>query len=188
MEILPIHIDGDPILKQKCAEVSNTPKVKEMVTKMFNTLQSTKTGVGLAAPQVGLPFRIIIIGNEKARILPVAFINPEIIQMKGARRKDMEGCLSVPGVFARVERAQKIKIKYYDTNFNEHVTNFKQFEARVIQHEYDHLDGIEFYDRVGSAEYGEVLGKVEELRKGNIPTVDYEIIYHESHGPNKKND
>ena len=111
------------------------------------------------------------------RLLPQIIINPEIIQLKGARRKDFETCLSVPGIRARVERWQKVKIKYYDLNFCEYVELFKNFEARVVQHELDHLDGIEFYDRISKDELKKIIGSIEKLRRGEIPKLDYKITH-----------
>lgn len=176
--ILPIYIDGHPVLKQKCEAIpKDYPGLKDIAGKMHTTLDKTKIGVGMAAPQVGIPIRLFILGgtNEHSPMERRTFINPKIILFKGARRKDFEGCLSVPKITARVERYQKIRVKYYDTDFNEHVEGFKNFEARVIQHEYDHLSGIEFYDRISKVEYEKIIGGIERLRKGDLPSLEYEV-------------
>lgn len=177
-KILPIYIDGHPVLKQKCDMIpKDYPGLKDIVEKMHATLDKTKIGVGMAAPQVGIPIRLFVLGgtNENSPVQRKTFINPKIILFKGARRKDFEGCLSVPKLTARVERYQKIRVKYYDLDFNEHVEAFKNFEARVIQHEYDHLDGIEFYDRISKEELNKIIGGIERLRKGEIPALEYEV-------------
>lgn len=176
--ILPIHIEGDPILREKCIDISSTYLgLKGFIERMHKTLDATGTGVGLAAPQVGRPVNIFIMGgnNPNVKIPRITFINPEIVQSKGSRKKDFEGCLSVPGVHARVERWQKIKIKYLDENLKEKIRTFKGFEARIIQHEFDHILGISFHERISRDEYIKIENKLEKLRNGDIPKVDYLI-------------
>ncbi len=177
LKILPICIDGNPVLRLKCGLVYPNFELRNIVDNMFYTLDATKTGVGMASSQVGIPVRLFILGgtNEYRPMQRKVFINPKIILFKGARRKDFESCLSVPGITARVERWQKIKIKYYDLDFNEHIELFKSFEARVIQHELDHLDGIQFYDRISKVELEKIIGSIEGLRRGEVPKLDYKI-------------
>ncbi len=187
---LPILIEGNPILKRKCEEVSPAyPNLQEIIYQMCNTLDSTNTGVGLAAPQVGVTLRMFILGGKGRHVsgdgsrvmMPrITFINPEIIEFKGAKRKDAEGCLSVPGVYARVERHQKIKIKYFDENFEEQIKTFKGFQARVVQHEYDHMDGIKFYDRLTPEALKGIQPKLDELRMGKVPKLEYIIKRNEA--------
>ena len=181
IKILPIYIEGDPILKQICEDIAPSyVDLKNLVESMHITLDATKVGVGLAAPQIGRNIRLFIIGgvNEKNPMPKKVFINPELITLKGSRKMDWEGCLSVPKVGARVERWQKVRIKYYDTDFNEHIEMFKNFEARVIQHEFDHLSGIEFYDKIRKEELEKIIWNIEELRRGKFPDLSYEIETH----------
>ncbi len=177
-KILSILIEGNPILRQKCVEVTpDYTGLKSIVERMHTTLDATKIGVGLSAPQIGISINLFILGgtNEMRLMQRKVFINPEVIKFKGARRKDFESCLSVPGITARVERWQKIKIKYYDLDFNEHIELFKGFEARVIQHEYDHTLGVSFHERLTKDEYIKIEKQLQEIRIGNIPEVDYLI-------------
>ncbi len=177
-KILPIYIDGHPVLREKCEMIHRDHiGLKDIIEKMHATLDKTKIGVGLAASQVGMPIRLFILGgaNENSPMKRRVFINPKIILFKGARRKDFESCLSVPKISARVERYQKIRVRYRDIDFNEHVEGFKNFEARVIQHEYDHLNGIQFYDRISKVEYERIIGRIEDLRGGELPSLEYEV-------------
>lgn len=181
IELYPIRIEGDPVLRTKCEEVTKDyVGLDYVIERMHATLDSTETGVGLAAPQVGLPIRLFILGGlDRPKKV---FINPEILVMKGSKPKDTEGCLSIPKVFARVERSQKVKLKYFDENFVEHTTMFKGFEARVIQHEFDHLEGIEFYDRIPKEALSKIQRQIDEIRKGNVSSsLPYKIYYHETH-------
>lgn len=176
---LPIYIYGEDILRKPCKDVSSVYPIKNLVEDMIHTLKLTKTGTGLAAPQIGISMRIFIVGIRKSARGEMefkAFINPEILQLKGARKTDEEGCLSIPKVFARVERSQKIKVKYLDVDFNEHTETFKGFDARIIQHEFDHLCGILFIDNLQKQEHDKIKYKVQEIKK-EMPKVDYKIEY-----------
>ena len=176
-EILPIRIDGDPILRVKCRIVTKEDDPVGKIKLMYNTLEFIKSGVGLAAPQTGYGLRMFIIGGSSAGAPKhETFVNPEILEFKGVVKLDTEGCLSVPGVFARVPRYSKIVIKYYDTDFKEYIKVFKNFDARVIQHEYDHLNGVEFYDKISPIEFAKVRRNIDSLRNGDIPDTGYETI------------
>lgn len=169
-ETFEIRIDGDPVLREVCSEIdSDYPNLREFVEKMYNTLDGTKNGVGLAAPQVGEAIRLFIfggvnIGSPERKV----FINPEIIEFKGAEKMDLESCLSVPGVSARVKRWQKVIVKYYDLDFKEYTKMFKNFEARIVQHEFDHLEGIEFYDRISKEDLEKIQYKIDALRNKKL--------------------
>ncbi len=179
-KVLPILIEGNPILRQKCEPITpDYPNLKKFIANMYATLEATATGVGLAAPQVGKTIRLFILGGgPKHSYMPkITFINPEIITMKGSRHKEYEGCLSVPKIYGIVERWQKVKINYLDEDFNEQIKIFKNFEARVIQHEYDHMNGIEFYDEphMSIDDFKRIGFAINALRNGKIPKVDYKI-------------
>ena len=177
-EIFKLHVDGDPVLRQVCEEITKDyPNLKEVVQKMHNTLESTDKGVGLAAPRVGLPIRMFILGSNLGS---KTFINPEVT-LKGKIKKGNEGCLSVPGVWADVDRNAIVKVKYYDENFVLHNEKFRGFEAVVIQHEFDHLNGVEFYDHVDEKVLNELLPDIENLRKGEFPDTGNDYFKHKNH-------
>ncbi len=141
-----VYTYGSPVLRKKGQKVKNIDKKLEKIIKeMFFTMQHTKPqGVGLAATQVGVPllFFVYKIENEEGVV-----INPEILERKGKNLFE-EGCLSVPGVYAKVERPEIIIVRYYDTNGKKHEEEVKDFKARVFQHEIDHLNGVIFTDYV----------------------------------------
>jgi len=152
MSILPITLYGDEILKKKAKPVKNIDgSIKTLVEDMFQTMYNAD-GVGLAANQVGSSHSIFVIdlkpieGFEKHP--PVVMINPKILELSENIVDIEEGCLSVPYVRAKVARPQGIKIKYYDLEQNELVLERDDFLARVIQHEFDHLQGFYFTDRL----------------------------------------
>jgi len=167
----PILIDGHPILRQKCDPIeANSKDLQTIIKRMFVTLNSTSTGLGIAAPQVGLPVNLFVLGGQ---MLEKVFINPEIIKRKGSQKKDFEGCLSVPSVYARVERHDTIVIKWLDENWEEHTQKFSGFIARVIQHECDHLEGIEFYDRITPHEMTKIKLSIDKIQRGELPNLEY---------------
>lgn len=172
--IYPILIDGSEELSQVCDPIEqNSPDLQTIIQRMFVTLDSTPNGVGLSAPQIGLPVRMFILGKGLA---DKVFINPEIIKAKGSRKKDMEGCLSVPHVYARVDRYNKVKVKYLDHEFEEQVESFSGFMARVIQHEVDHLDGIMFYEKITDHERKFIQSRLDKIQRGDIPEgLDYVV-------------
>lgn len=174
IKIYPICIEGDPILKMVCIEIAKDHVgLEHIIERMHATLDATETGVGMAAPQVGLSIKMFILGGVDRP--KKTFINPEILVMKGSKPKNREGCLSVPKVFATVERFQKVRMKYFDENFVEHTKLFKGFEAMVIQHEFDHIMGIEFHERLSKHEYAKIKKQLENLKRGDIPKVNYLI-------------
>tara|TARA_R110000772_G_scaffold17946_1_gene49786 strand:- start:36308 stop:36850 length:543 start_codon:yes stop_codon:yes gene_type:complete len=175
--ILPIQIHGSNVLREIAEEVDikNRPEVDEFVDDLIETLRTTKTGVGIAAPQVGKPIRLFILWADRhLGKEPQVFINPEIVTFKGSKKMGQEGCLSVPGVYARVERFQKVRIKYLDKDWQPQEKLIKGFESVVIQHEYDHLNGLEFFDHLSSKEFEKIKRKLDELEDGNIPKLEYE--------------
>ncbi|HJV78562.1 MAG TPA: peptide deformylase, partial [Paludibacter sp.] len=125
-----------------------------LINNMYQTMYHAE-GVGLAAPQVGLAIRLLVIDlqafkedDPELAAFKVVMINPTILERSEEQVSAEEGCLSIPGVHENVSRAKKIKIKYLDADFNEHIDEFDGFKARVVQHEYDHLEGHLFTDRV----------------------------------------
>lgn len=151
MSALGLTFLGNPLLREVSQPVRKVnAEIKKLVEEMFDTL-ALEQGVGLAAPQVGVNKRVIIIDCSHEGIKPFPLINPEILKASG-KDTDNEGCLSIPGVFLPVVRSTKIKVKARDLNDRQTIFEADGFLARVIQHEIDHLDGKLFVDLVQDAE------------------------------------
>lgn len=178
-DIFQLRVEGDPVLREVCKEVDKDyPNLKEVIAKMYRTLDATNTGVGLAAPQVGLPIRMFILGGNHST--KMTFINPEL-SFKGKLKKGEEGCLSIPGIWGDVERYSNVKVTFYDEDFNKQTLKFRGFDAVVIQHEYDHLNGIEFYDHFNDVERQRIISGLQKLRSGDFPDTGNEYFKHENH-------
>ncbi len=145
MAIRTIRIDGDPILRKTCREVKKmTPRIEELVDDMFDTMYEAN-GVGLAAPQVGVLRRIVVIDVTEEGDSPILMINPQITERSGEQCGE-EGCLSLPGLSARVTRPNHIRCRFFDSGMNEQEIEAEELLARAICHEVDHLDGILYKD------------------------------------------
>ncbi|MBL4887432.1 MAG: peptide deformylase [Flavobacteriaceae bacterium] len=188
--ILPIIAYGDPVLRKKGKEITSAyPNLDALLDNMFETM-NTAYGVGLAAPQVGLSIRLFIIDtkpfsedetldkDERAFLesFKEIFINPEIIEETGEEWAFNEGCLSIPDIREDVLRKPLIKIKYQDRDFKTHIKDFKGLAARVIQHEYDHIEGVLFTDKLSSLKKRLLKGKLANISKGKI-SVDYKMKF-----------
>ena len=151
--IFPIVAYGDGVLKKRATEIDkNYPGLKELIENMFATMYESN-GVGLAAPQIGLSIRLFIVDGspfdeEEVKDFKQVFINPVIKEENGDPWKFNEGCLSIPGVREDVVRKKEILIHYYDENWKSHKKKFDGLAARIVQHEYDHIEGILFTDRI----------------------------------------
>jgi len=193
--ILPIVAYGDPVLRKKAAPVTQDyPKLDELIDNMFETMYGA-SGVGLAAPQIGKAIRIFVVDatpfaddedlskEEQARLktFKKAFINPEILEETGDEWAFSEGCLSIPGINEDVFRCPDIKIKYQDQDFNEHVEEFDGLLARVIQHEYDHIEGILFTDKLSSLKKRIIKSKLAGISKGKTKA-DYRMRFPDKKG------
>jgi len=145
--VLPIIKYGDPILRKVSTDVpTGYAGLNDLIKNMFDTLKLSG-GIGLAAPQIGVNLKIFIV---LYRFMPKIFINPIIYQRSGESVKDLEGCLSIPRISAPVLRKNIIKITYQDEYLNPRNKMFTGFKARIIQHEYDHLEGILYIDHLSS--------------------------------------
>ncbi|WP_405207652.1 peptide deformylase [Aquimarina sp. LLG6339-5] len=188
--ILPIVAYGDPVLKKKAKEISKDyPKFSELLENMFETMYNAH-GVGLAAPQIGLPIRLFLVdaepfaddeelSEEERKTLTgfkKVFINAEIIEETGDEWAFTEGCLSIPEVREDVFRKETIKINYLDENFVEHTETYSGLAARVIQHEYDHIEGVLFTDKLSSLKKRLIKGKLTNISKGKI-NADYRMKF-----------
>lgn len=148
MNLLQIRKIGDPVLRIKAKKIDEvTKKTNNLIDNMFDTMY-TEDGVGLAAPQVGISKRIAVVDIREGN--KIVLINPEIIKEEGKTIRE-EGCLSIPGEIGDVIRSKKIKVKSLDRKGNEIEFEAEDFEARAIQHEIDHLNGVLFIDKVVKA-------------------------------------
>ncbi len=154
MPILPIVTYNDPILRKETRPVEeNSDELQKLIANMFQTMYNSN-GVGLAAPQIGKSIQLFVMDTDEVTkekddeddTGPMVFINPKIISRSGDKYKMEEGCLSIPEVRDEVSRPEVIKISYLDKNFEEQTQSFKGWQSRVIQHEYDHLNGVLFID------------------------------------------
>jgi peptide deformylase len=191
--LLPIIAYGHPVLKRK-AEVINKdyPKLVELINDMFETMYNAN-GVGIAAPQIGLSIRIFIVDTNpfsedeslsdedrsELKSFKKTFINPEILDENGDEWSFEEGCLSIPNIRESVLRQESIKIQYFDENFNKHIESYNGLLARVIQHEYDHIEGILFTDKLSSFKKQLLKKKLLKISSGKL-SFDYEMQFFKS--------
>lgn len=188
--ILPIVAYGDPVLRKVGKEIDKEyPNLKELIANMKETMYNA-SGVGLAAPQIGKDIRLFIIDaspfgededlSEKDRItlktFKRVFINPKIIEEEGDEWAFNEGCLSIPDVREDVFRQEKIKIEYFDEDFNKHTEELEGLAARVFQHEYDHIEGVLFTDKLSSLKKRLIKKKLDNISKGKIRS-DYRMRF-----------
>ena len=171
--IYPIVIYGSPMLRKVAEPIqADYPGLQQLIKDMFDTMHASD-GVGLAAPQIGKSIRLFVVdarpwAEEDPRLehFVKAFINPEIYERFGEEELFNEGCLSVPGIHEDVKRPSKIKIRYLDEHFEPHDEEFDGYAARVIQHEYDHLDGFMFVDRLSPIRKTLLRSKLTAMSKG----------------------
>ncbi|MBL7884225.1 MAG: peptide deformylase [Bacteroidia bacterium] len=187
--ILPIVAYGDPVLRKMGVEIDKDyPNLKQLIADMFDTMNNA-LGVGLAAPQIGKAIRLFIVDTkpfaevdedddaedeftpeERAQLeeFKQVFINAKIIDETGDEWAFNEGCLSIPKIREDVSRKPKVRIKYMDENFVEHDDVFEGLIARVIQHEYDHIEGKLFTDRISPLRRRMIQGKLNDISKGKV--------------------
>lgn len=173
--ILPIVAYGDPVLKREGEEIDQDyPFLEELIENMYETMYNSE-GVGLAAPQIGKSIRLFIVDctpfNEDEPELDgfkKTFINPIIIEEEGDEWNFNEGCLSIPGVRENVSRKPKITIEYMDEKFNLIEETYDGIAARVIQHEYDHIEGILFTDHIKPLRKRLLNARLNNISKGNV--------------------
>jgi peptide deformylase len=181
--VLPVLAYGHPTLRRISEDIEKDyPGLDELIDNMFDTMYAT-AGVGLAAPQINKNIRLFIVdaspfGEEvpEAKGFKKVFINAQIIEEKGDEWSFNEGCLSLPEIREDVIRQPDIRIQYYDENFEYHDDKFSKVMARIIQHEYDHLEGILFVDRIPNIRKILLKRKLSDISKGNID-VDYKMIF-----------
>ncbi|GAA4306861.1 peptide deformylase [Nibribacter koreensis] len=181
--IYPIVAYGDPVLRAKAKDIAlDAPELPKLIEDMFETMYHAH-GVGLAAPQIGKSVRLFVIDStpfmedeDKDKGVKKAFINPVILEESGEEWGFDEGCLSIPGVREEVWRQEYVKIQYQDLEGKTHVENFDDLTARVIQHEYDHIEGILFTDHLSGLKKRLLKGKLTKISKGDVDA-DYRMKF-----------
>jgi peptide deformylase len=171
--ILPIYTYGTAVLRKVAEPITKDyPNLPELINNMYETMYHAE-GVGLAAPQVGLPIRLLVIDlgafkeeDPELGSFKVAMINPTVIEFSEDKVAGEEGCLSIPGIHESVLRSEKVTVKYFDVEFNEHIETFEDYKARVVQHEYDHLEGNLFTDKVSPIRRQLLKSKLTNIVKG----------------------
>lgn len=173
--ILPIVAYGDPVLKREADEIEeNYPHLQELIDNMYETMYNAE-GVGLAAPQIGKSIRLFVVDaspfeedEPQLKGFKKTFINPIIVEEEGKEWAFSEGCLSIPAIREEVKRKPKVTIEYYDENFNLLEETYEGLAARVIQHEYDHIEGILFTDHINPLKRRLLASKLNNISKGNV--------------------
>ncbi len=180
--LLPIVAYGHPVLRKKAEPIGpDYPDIDKFIADLTETMY-VADGVGLAAPQVNRSIRMFVIDTEPfAGRYPEAgfkglFINPYLVDESGDEWYYNEGCLSIPGIHEDVLRKKELRIRYLDAQWNEHEETFIGIVARVIQHEYDHLEGIVFTDHLSPMRKLLLKGRLSDITKGNVD-VDYKMIF-----------
>lgn len=191
--VLPIVVYGDPVLRKVCTDIDkNYEGLDQLIKDMFETMYAAN-GVGLAAPQINKAIRLFIVDAtpfadveedeeneftkeelEEIKHFKKVFINARILDEEGDEWKFSEGCLSIPKIREDVSRKPKLKIEYYDENFKKHTEEYDGVIARVIQHEYDHIEGVLFTDKISPLKRKLIAGKLNDISKGKI-NADYKI-------------
>ena len=181
--ILPIVSYGDPVLRKKGGEVSpQHPNLKQLIADMYETMYNA-SGVGLAAPQVGHSLRLFITDgsalddkDKSAKNFKMVFINPLITKREEKEWSFNEGCLSIPDIREDVMRPETIHITFYDEQFKRHEKIFSGIPARIILHEYDHIEGVLFIDHVSAFRRALLKKKLIDISKGKVD-VDYKMRF-----------
>ena len=188
--IYPIVAYGDPVLRKVTVDIDKSYDVKKLSEDMFETMYNAK-GVGLAAPQIGLNVRMFVVDgrpfNEGEDMkerdkdpslidFKKIFINAEILEEDGDDWAFEEGCLSIPDVREDIYRPEYVTIRYFDVDWNEHTEEYEGLAARIIQHEYDHIDGILFTDHLNPVRKRMLKNKLAKITKGRVD-VDYKMKF-----------
>ena len=180
---LPIYLYGQPVLREETEDITpDYPELKKLIDDMWETMYASE-GVGLAAPQIGRSISLIVLdGSVLADDFPeckdskMVLINPvlDVIEDEAPVSRG-EGCLSLPGLSEPVKRIEHVRLRWLDENFQPHEQEFKGFLSRIIQHEYDHLDGKVYMDRVSPVRRTMVRGKLNSLLKGRV-SCSYKVV------------
>ena len=180
--VYPIVVYGDPILRKRTDNIpQDFPALDQLVKDMFETMYAAH-GIGLAAPQIGKGIRLFVVDGttleeeeEDMTGFKKVFINPQILDEHGTAWAFEEGCLSIPNIRENVTRQETVRIKYFDETWNAHEEEYSGIKARIIQHEYDHLDGKLFIDYLSPLKKRMLKGKLTNISKGDVDT-EYRIL------------
>ena len=183
--ILSIVAYGDPVLRKMGVDIDkNYPDLQKLIADMFETMARAK-GVGLAAPQIGKAIRLFVVDGSpfaeddehpELKDFKKTFINAHIVEEKGDEWAYSEGCLSIPKIREDVKRKPTVHLKYMDENFVQHEETFTGIAARIIQHEYDHIDGKLFIDRINTLRRTLLKSRLVDITKGNVE-VEYKMRF-----------
>lgn len=178
--IYPIVMYGDPVLRKRAEDIKKDTDLKQLIQDMFETMH-VASGIGLAAPQIGKGIRLFIVDGtslndeEDMSTFKKAFINPVIIEEHGEEWEFEEGCLSIPNIRENVARPESLTIRYFDEEWNEKEEQYGGMKARIIQHEYDHIEGKLFIDYLSPLKKRMLKGKLSDISKGEVDT-EYRIV------------
>src|SRR3954470_5970180 len=180
--VYPIIMYGDPVLRKRAKEVEKgSLDIKAFVQDMFDTMYAAH-GIGLAAPQIGKSVRVFVVDGttldeeeEDMAGFKKTFINPVIVEEDGDDWEFEEGCLSIPNIRENVSRPETVRIRYADEDWNIKEEEFDGMKARIIQHEYDHLEGKMFIDYLSPLKKRMLKGKLNDISKGDVET-EYRIL------------
>lgn len=179
--VYPIVMYGDPVLRKKTRDIKQgSEEVKQLSEDMFETMYAAQ-GIGLAAPQIGKDIRMFVVDGSVLEDEPgmedfkKVFINAEIVEEDEDHDEMEEGCLSIPNVREKVTRPFSIRIKYFDENWEAHDEEYEGMKARIIQHEYDHIEGVLFIDYLTPLKKRLLKGKLNDISRGDVDT-EYRII------------
>ncbi len=180
--VLPVYLYGHPVIRKETEEIdSSYPNLKELIANMQETMYATD-GIGLAAPQIGLSIRLVVIdATPLAEKFPdcanskMTLINPVLEVLEDGKKESRdEGCLSLPAIYESVSRIEKIRLQWLDENFVAHDEVIEGYRARVIQHEYDHLEGKVFIDHISPIRKQLIKSKLTNIIKGRV-NCDYRV-------------
>lgn len=172
---LPIYIYGHPVLRELGVDITpDYEGLSQLISDMWETMYFSD-GIGLAAPQIGRAIRLFVIDADpmaehfpECKGLKQTFINARIVEYSEDTCSEDEGCLSIPGIHERVSRPERIVIEYLDADFQPHREEYTGFAARVIQHEYDHIEGVLFTEKIATIRKQLIKGKLANLQKGKV--------------------
>jgi peptide deformylase len=178
--IYPIVMYGDPVLRQRAKDIKEGTDLKQLIADMFETMYAAN-GIGLAAPQIGKGIRLFVVDGTGMEDEPgmedfkKVFINPKIVDETGTPWEFEEGCLSIPNIREKISRKEKVNVRYYDEDWNPHEETLDGMKARIVQHEYDHIEGKLFVDYLKPLKKRLLKGKLADISKGKVDT-EYRIL------------
>lgn len=178
--VYPVVVYGDPVLRKRAADIPKGEDVKKLIADMFETMVAAD-GMGLAAPQIGKSIRLFVVDatmlddEPDLKTFKKVFINAQILEADGPEEDMEEGCLSIPNLRETIRRNDHIRISWYDENWEHHEEDFSGMKARIIQHEYDHIEGKLFLDHLTPLRRRLLQGKLNDISRGKVDTT-YRIL------------